>query len=104
MDGLTGTKLHRPVHSQYAPARDLQLLGKEAASATPHFVGQNVPRIRFDEVAELSRCLLPRIGSLDAFNSLLGMFDRTALVRFAKIQMQRARRDQTGNVRRVTIL
>ncbi len=63
-----------------------------------------MPRIGFDEVAELSGCLLPRIGLLDAFNTGPGMFDRTSFVRFSKIQMKSTGRDKASHLRRIAIL
>ena len=55
-------------------------------------VGQNVPRIEFNEVAELSRCLLPRIGSLDAFNTLLGDPERRS--RKEEIQKEEIQKEE----------
>ena len=63
-----------------------------------------MPRVWFDEGAEILGRSLLLIDVGDALYTAAHLFNRTPFVTLAKVQMQGARSDQGGHVRCVTEL
>ena len=63
-----------------------------------------MPRFGFDKVREPLGDFSARVGRSDGFDTLPDFFDRRTMVIFAKVQMQSAGCDESGDVRSIAVL
>jgi len=70
----------------------------------PHGLGQDMPYVRLNEVAEVLCCAGPGIGLGDGLHARTDLLNGTTPVLFSEVHMQRTRCDQGGNIRRVAVL
>ena len=76
---------------------------KKLLHAGPHFLGEHVAGFGFDEGRKVFRHTGLGVGLGNGFDAGAGFLNWGAAVGFAEVQVQGARSDEGGDVRRVAV-
>ena len=79
------------------------MLRKGRLRVLPHGIGQDVAGVRFNVARELLGGIALRIDGGNPFDAKSHFLDWRTTIRFAEIQMQRPRRNQSSDIRRITM-
>ena len=75
------------------------MLGEKLLHVVPHFFGEHVAGFGFDEGRKILRHPGIGVGLGDGLDACAGFLDGRASVSFAEVQVERARRNEAGDVR-----